>query len=250
MCTEAEALPFADRSFDLIFGHAVLHHIPDLSRAFSEFHRVLRPGRNGRVLRRAVALRRPDRGAAEARGDARGSGLAAPGRRLAGGLGDRGRPATATSSNPRSTSTPSAPASCGRSPATRASTGSGSAARSWSPTPTAGCCASLEATADPAEVPFRWRHFAHRSYIALQRLDTALLEPRLPPELFYNLVLSARRPLNTTPSAALSTQRCSTSSASTRHSASGTRLRRSRSARSRGRGASPPRPRGPSAVPR
>ena len=52
---------------------------------------------------------------------------------------------------------------------------------------------SLEATADPAEVPFRWRHFAHRSYIALQRLDTAL-EPRLPPELFYNLVFSARRP--------------------------------------------------------
>jgi hypothetical protein len=28
----------------------------------------------------------------------------------------------------------------------------------------------------------------------LQRLDGALLEPRLPPELFYNLVLSARKP--------------------------------------------------------
>ena len=41
---EAESLPFADRSFDLVFGHAVLHHIPDLARAFGEFHRVLRPG--------------------------------------------------------------------------------------------------------------------------------------------------------------------------------------------------------------
>ncbi len=43
-------------------------------------------------------------------------------------------------------------------------------------------------------MPQRWRHFAFRSYLALQRVDTALLEPRLPPELFYNLVLSARRP--------------------------------------------------------
>jgi SAM-dependent methyltransferase len=41
---EAETLPFPDESFDLVFGHAVLHHIPDLGQAFSEFARVLRPG--------------------------------------------------------------------------------------------------------------------------------------------------------------------------------------------------------------
>ncbi len=41
---DAESLPFADGSFDLVFGHAVLHHLPDLDRAFGEFHRVLRPG--------------------------------------------------------------------------------------------------------------------------------------------------------------------------------------------------------------
>src|ERR1700690_3613424 len=44
VATEAEHLPFEDESFDLVFGHAVLHHIPDLERAFSEFRRVLRPG--------------------------------------------------------------------------------------------------------------------------------------------------------------------------------------------------------------
>src|SRR6201747_1546745 len=42
--TEAETLPFEDASFDLVLGHAVLHHIPDLDRAFAEFRRVLRPG--------------------------------------------------------------------------------------------------------------------------------------------------------------------------------------------------------------
>src|SRR5690349_13949686 len=42
--TEAEELPFEDESFDLVLGHAVLHHIPDLDKAIAEFRRVLRPG--------------------------------------------------------------------------------------------------------------------------------------------------------------------------------------------------------------
>src|SRR3954464_7446764 len=41
---DAESLPFESGSFDVVFGHAVLHHIPDLERAFSEFRRVLKPG--------------------------------------------------------------------------------------------------------------------------------------------------------------------------------------------------------------
>src|SRR4029453_13474580 len=45
---DAEELPFEDESFDLVFGHAVLHHLPGLDRAFGEFRRVLRPG--GRVF--------------------------------------------------------------------------------------------------------------------------------------------------------------------------------------------------------
>src|ERR1700754_5343264 len=41
---DASQLPFEDESFDLVLGHAVLHHLPDLERAFAEFHRVLKPG--------------------------------------------------------------------------------------------------------------------------------------------------------------------------------------------------------------
>jgi SAM-dependent methyltransferase len=40
---DAEALPFADGSFDAVWGSAVLHHL-DLSRAARELTRVLRPG--------------------------------------------------------------------------------------------------------------------------------------------------------------------------------------------------------------
>jgi SAM-dependent methyltransferase len=38
-----EQLPFADGSFDRVWGNAILHHL-DLGRAAREIHRVLRPG--------------------------------------------------------------------------------------------------------------------------------------------------------------------------------------------------------------
>lgn len=45
---DAEALPYADGSFDLVVGHAFLHHLPDPARALEEARRVLKPG--GAVL--------------------------------------------------------------------------------------------------------------------------------------------------------------------------------------------------------
>ena len=41
---DAESLPYEDGSFDLVIGHAVLHHLPDLDASFREIHRVLKPG--------------------------------------------------------------------------------------------------------------------------------------------------------------------------------------------------------------
>lgn len=41
---DAEALPFADESFDHIHSFGVLHHSPDLPRSLREARRVLRPG--------------------------------------------------------------------------------------------------------------------------------------------------------------------------------------------------------------
>ncbi len=38
------SLPFADDTFDMVFSHGVLHHVPDIKQAQSEIHRVLRPG--------------------------------------------------------------------------------------------------------------------------------------------------------------------------------------------------------------
>jgi SAM-dependent methyltransferase len=41
---DAEVLPYEDDTFDLVVGHAFLHHIPDPKLALAEMRRVLRPG--------------------------------------------------------------------------------------------------------------------------------------------------------------------------------------------------------------
>ena len=41
---DAERLPYDDDTFDLVVGHAVLHHIPDVELSLREVLRVLKPG--------------------------------------------------------------------------------------------------------------------------------------------------------------------------------------------------------------
>ncbi len=41
---DAERIPYDDNTFDLVVGHAVLHHIPDVEKSLREVIRVLKPG--------------------------------------------------------------------------------------------------------------------------------------------------------------------------------------------------------------
>ncbi len=193
VCTDAEELPFADESFDLVFGHAVLHHIPNLPRALAEFKRVLRPGG-------AIAFC----GEPSSYGDL----LASVPKQTALAIAPLWRAAvgaTALKLDP-------ADAADGHQHESEVDVHAFAPARLREMLEVAGFAGvrlrgeellanaygwwlrSLEATAEPNSVPMRWRSFAFRSYITLQRLDRAVLEPRLPPALFYNLVLSARKP--------------------------------------------------------
>jgi ubiquinone/menaquinone biosynthesis C-methylase UbiE len=47
---DAQALPFAEDTFDLVYSWGVLHHAPDTECALREIHRVLRPGGECRVM--------------------------------------------------------------------------------------------------------------------------------------------------------------------------------------------------------
>ena len=191
--TEAEVLPFEDESFDLVFGHAVLHHIPDLDRAFAEFRRVLRPG--GAIAFAGEPSRYGDRLAALPK---RAGLLVAPAwRRLV-----RAQPraiAEAEQSEGHSLEGEVdvhafAPADLRRvlrdaGFEQRHVGGEELLANAWG-----WGLRTVESSAEPESISWSWRRFAFNSYIARQKVDSRLLEPHLPAELFYNLLVSARKP--------------------------------------------------------
>ena len=44
----AVSIPYPDNSFDIVYSHGVLHHIPEIEKAVREIHRVLKP--EGRLI--------------------------------------------------------------------------------------------------------------------------------------------------------------------------------------------------------
>jgi ubiquinone/menaquinone biosynthesis C-methylase UbiE len=193
VATEAEQLPFEDESFDLVFGHAVLHHIPDLDRAFAEFRRVLRPG--GAIAFCGEPSRYGDRLAAVPK---RAGIVAAPAWRRLVGARERAVPEAKQSHGPALEGEVDvhafAPADLRRllreGGFERSRVGGEELlANAWG-----WGLRTVESTAEPESVSWGWRRFAFNSYIALQKVDTRLLEPRLPAEHFYNLLLSGRKP--------------------------------------------------------
>jgi len=191
--TEAEVLPFEDESFDLVLGHAVLHHIPDLDKAFAEFRRVLRPG--GMIAFAGEPSRYGDTLAALPKR----AGLAlAPVWRRAVGARER---AVAEYEQSEGHSLEGevdvhafAPADLRRllrdaGFEKRHVGGEELLSNAWG-----WGLRTVESSAEPESISFGWRRFAFKSYIALQKVDTRLLEPYLPAELFYNLLVSARKP--------------------------------------------------------
>ncbi len=189
---DAERLPFADESFDLVLGHAILHHIPDLAQAFAEFERVLAPG--GIVLFAGEPSRYGDR---LARVPKRAATAVAPLWRRAIGA----RPAPPAEGGAPDAALEGVVDVHAFAPAelTGLARGAGfedvrvvgeELVANWF----GWTNRTLEATAEPSEVPWAWRQYAYRGYLVLQELDRRFLESRLPAAIFYNLIVSARKP--------------------------------------------------------
>src|SRR5215218_2998213 len=191
---DAASLPFEDASFDLVLGHAVLHHLPELERSFAEFLRVLRPGgvllfagepsrygdRIARVPKRAGLAAAPLwRRLVRARPAANGNGHGPPDDHELEAFvdvhaftpGDLERHATAAGFGDVRVRGEELLANW----------------FGW-------FNRTLEATAAHDSIPHGWFRYAYNGYILLQKVDATVLEPRLPPAGFYNLMLTARKP--------------------------------------------------------
>jgi SAM-dependent methyltransferase len=199
---DAEELPFEDESFDLVVGHAVLHHLPGLERALSEFHRVLVPG--GTVVFMGEPSRYGDRLASMPK---RLGVLAAPAwRRLLGVQSPNGHEHKHVHVEQNARRNGDAglefhvdvhvfspeqleelAAGAGFADIRLSGEELLASAYGW-------LLRTLQAGSDPEQLPHAWHQFAFRSYLALRWVDESLLEPRLPASLFYNLLLSARKP--------------------------------------------------------
>jgi SAM-dependent methyltransferase len=206
---DSEDLDLPAGSFDLILGHAVLHHLPDLDASFRRFYELLEPG--GYVLFAGEPSRYGDRLASVPK---RAATAAAPvWRRVIGA-----RPAPAHGHHG-----PSDHVHANGAPTEHAHTHGHDLepfvdVHAFAPGELRGLTGragfedvrvigeellaswfgwtnrTLEATADPRDVPMGWKRYAYRGYIALQHVDRSLLEGRLPAGAFYNLLLSARKP--------------------------------------------------------
>jgi ubiquinone/menaquinone biosynthesis C-methylase UbiE len=194
---DAEGLPFADESFDLVVGHAFLHHLPDWERALRDVYRVLAPG--GAVFFAGEPTKLGDRLAGYAKA------AAARATRFAGRL----QPALLRPSpSPRTederilrdlefavdlhTFEPAAvERTCREIGFTDVRTETEELASSlvgWA-------VRTVESQVRPGLLGERWGRFAYRTYLRLYRLDQRYLYRVLPKRAFYNLLLYGEKPL-------------------------------------------------------
>ncbi len=195
---EADKLPFPDESFDLVFGHAVLHHLPDLDAAFAEFRRVLRPGGTlafcGEPSRYGDLISQVPKRAAVALAPAWRRLMRATKRDYFAGPDDREEAdlewlVDVHAFTPRRLVSLAREAGLGDVRVT---------GEELTATWFGWMNRTLEATAEPEGVPWFWRQYAYRGYLTLQALDRTVLEQRLPAAIFYNLLISARKPVSVT----------------------------------------------------
>lgn len=193
---DAEALPYEDASFDLVVGHAVLHHIPDVERALREVVRVLEPG--GRFV---FAGEPTTYGDYVARRLSHAAWLAATKVSHVPGLRGWSRPYDELKASSEAAALESqvdlhtfAPRDLARLAVAAGATDVHVAAEeltaAWAGWP----IRTVEYALNPERLGDKWKFFAYNTWRRLTWLDETLLRHVVPDAFFYNALVTGVRP--------------------------------------------------------
>lgn len=194
---DAEALPFEDASFDLVVGHAVLHHIPDVELALREVLRVLKPG--GRFVFCGEPTQKGD---VVARTLSRATWwvtsrvtqlpwLAQTWAKGKDELADSSAEAALESVVDLHTFDPDRlAATCMRAGAVDVIAQTDELTASWFGWPVR----TFEAAVKPGALGWGWSMFAYKSWLALSSFDETVASKVVPKQFFYNVSITGVKP--------------------------------------------------------
>lgn len=194
---DAERLPYQDNTFDLVIGHAVLHHIPDVDTAISEVLRVLKPG--GRFVFAGEPTAKGDRVARKlsqwtwvsARRVTRLPPLRKKWARPAEELDESSRAAALEAVVDIHTFDPGGlQRLCIKGGAKDVHVVTEELTAAWFGWPVR----TFESAVKPGTLGWRWAHFAFRSWLGLSAIDHGVMRRIVPAEYFYNVSVTGTKP--------------------------------------------------------
>jgi ubiquinone/menaquinone biosynthesis C-methylase UbiE len=187
---DAETLPYDDDTFDLVIGHAVLHHIPDLDQAMREVLRVLKPG--GRFV---FAGEPTAKGDFIARKLSQWTWSAAKRITHLPGLREKyARPEAELDESSRAAALEAVVdihtfdpgqlrALCAKAGAIEVETVTEELTASWFGWPVR----TIEAAVKPGALGWKWAYFAYGTWLGLSALDSNVMRRIVPAQYFYNV---------------------------------------------------------------
>ena len=170
---DAESIPYDDDTFDLVVGHAVLHHIPDVGLALQECLRVLKPG--GRLVFAGEPTRHGD---FLARRLSRLTWFATTNVTRLPGLTSWRRPQAELDESSRAAELEAVVD-----------------LHTFAPGELAELAGAAGATGVEVKTGWNWARFAYRGWLALSAVDRHVWSRVVPADLFYNALVTGLKPI-------------------------------------------------------
>ncbi|PYE15602.1 methyltransferase family protein [Williamsia limnetica] len=193
---DAETIPYDDNTFDLVVGHAVLHHIPDVEKSLREVLRILKPG--GRFV---FAGEPSTIGDFYARWLSRATWAATTNVTKFGPLQDWRRPQAELDESSRAAALEAVvdihtfdPADLEAMSRSAGAVDVKTATEEFAAAMLGWPVRTFEAAVPPEKLGWGWARFAFGGWKRLTWVDENILRKVVPPKFFYNVIVTGTKP--------------------------------------------------------